>query len=55
MSYGFVWNSASYGYVNVAPTGIHWYSNATLNVDMWITTTAFNTSVASPGARHSDA
>lgn len=31
--------SPSYGYVNITTESITWFSNATLGVDMWITTT----------------
>jgi alpha-D-xyloside xylohydrolase len=37
--YGFVWNLPSYGTVNVTDTAIEWSSDASLNEDIWITTT----------------
>eukprot|EP01043_Picozoa_sp_COSAG02_P058814 COSAG02_NODE_7384_length_3039_cov_9.723391_1_plen_496_part_00 len=38
--YGFVWNLPSYGTVNVTDTAIEWSSDASLNEDIWITTTS---------------
>ena len=38
--YGFVWNSAAYGSVDASQAGITWSANATLGLDMWITTTS---------------
>lgn len=47
--YGFVWNSPSYGYVDmVRGQGFTWMSNATLNVDFWITTTPAPVGTSSP-------
>jgi len=40
LGYGFVWNSPAYGYVDLSETAITWMANATLGVDMWITTTS---------------
>ena len=40
LGYGFVWNSPAYGYVNVSDASTEWFANATLGVDMWITTTS---------------
>lgn len=37
--YGFLWNSPSYGSVNISGDAITWFSNATRNVDFWVTTT----------------
>ena len=39
LGYGFVWNSAAYGSVSITEQAITWQANATLCVDMWITTT----------------
>jgi len=39
LGYGFVWNSPSLGSVSVSESEIEWVSNATLGVDMWISTT----------------
>ena len=39
LGYGFVWNSPSLGSVTVSESEIEWVSNATLGVDMWISTT----------------
>lgn len=38
--YGFVWNLPSYGTVNVTDTSIEWSSDASMNQDIWITTTS---------------
>ena len=38
LGYGFLWNSPSYGYVDVSEAAISWYSNATMGVDLWIST-----------------
>jgi alpha-D-xyloside xylohydrolase len=47
--YGFVWNSPSYGYLNATRgQGITWMSNATMNVDFWITTTPVPAGDSSP-------
>ena len=40
LGYGFVWNSPAYGYNSITEDEITWYANATLGVDMWITTTS---------------
>jgi hypothetical protein len=49
--YGFLWNSAGYGHFHVGPDAITWRSNATLQLDWWITTTAATTpSTAQPYA-----
>ena len=45
--YGFVWNSPAYGFVDVSNTAITWFANATLGVDVWITTTDANFTAAS--------
>ena len=37
--YGFVWNSPAYGSVSITEEAITWTANATLGVDVWITTT----------------
>jgi alpha-D-xyloside xylohydrolase len=37
--YAFIWNSPAYGTVNITEDAISWFANATLGVDMWITTT----------------
>ncbi len=37
--FGFLWNSPSYGYVNISGDGATWFSNATLNADFFIVTT----------------
>ncbi len=39
LGYGFVWNSPAYGSVSIDETAITWAANATLGVDLWITTT----------------
>ena len=38
--YGFVWNLPSYGAINITDEAIEWSSDASLNQDIWITTTA---------------
>ncbi|KAH3756987.1 glycoside hydrolase family 31 protein [Pelomyxa schiedti] len=38
LGYGFMWDLASYGHVNVSEAGIEWYSESTQVVDFWITT-----------------
>eukprot|EP01044_Picomonas_judraskeda_P021272 COSAG03_NODE_4967_length_1376_cov_68.654237_1_plen_50_part_10 len=38
--YGFLWNLASYGHFHVGADAISWSSNATLQIDYWVTTTA---------------
>jgi alpha-D-xyloside xylohydrolase len=38
LQYGFVWNSPAYGFVDLSETALVWMANATLGVDMWITT-----------------
>jgi alpha-D-xyloside xylohydrolase len=40
LGYGFVWNSPAYGTVDLSETALTWFANATLGVDMWITTTS---------------
>ena len=47
LGYGFLWNSAAYGSVSISETQIVWNANATLGVDVWITTTAANFTPAS--------
>lgn len=42
-----MWNLPSYGSVNVTNTEIMWKSDASLNSDIWITTT--NTTAPAPG------
>ena len=42
VGYAFVWNSPSYGYVNLTSGSLTWFSNATLNVDFWITASPAN-------------
>ena len=37
--YGFLWNSASYGSVHLGRDAIKWTSNATVQLDYWVTTT----------------
>jgi alpha-glucosidase (family GH31 glycosyl hydrolase) len=37
--FGFLWNSPSYGFVNISGDGATWFSNATLNADFFIVTT----------------
>jgi alpha-D-xyloside xylohydrolase len=39
VGYAFVWNSPSYGFVNLTASALQWYSNATLNADVWVTAT----------------
>ena len=36
---GILWAASSYGEVNLQPEGHNWTSYATLNVDIWLTTT----------------
>lgn len=38
LGYGFVWNSPAYGYVTLNDATTEWFANATLGVDMWLTT-----------------
>ena len=38
--YGFVWNTPSFGSVEITDGSIAWVSNATETLDFWITTTA---------------
>ena len=38
VGYGFLWNSPSYGFVNVSEAATSWYSDATMGADMWIST-----------------
>ena len=47
IGYAFVWNSPSYGFVNLTTDALTWYSNATMNVDFWIATTPAPASTAS--------
>ena len=49
LGFGFLWNSPSYGYVNVTPAAAVWHSNATLNADFFLVTTP-----ADPPANTSD-
>ena len=44
--YGFVWNSPAAGYVTITTSSISWFANATMGVDVWVTTTpaGFNAS-----------
>ena len=37
--YGFLWNLASYGHFHVGADALTWSSNATLQLDFWVTTT----------------
>ena len=37
--YGFVWNNAAYGSVSISESAIEWRANATMNIDVWLTTT----------------
>ena len=46
--YGFLWNLASYGHFHVGTDAISWSSNATLQIDYWVTTTAAETPHAAP-------
>lgn len=39
LGYAFLWNLPSYGWCNLTQTELAWFSNATLNIDFWITTT----------------
>ena len=39
LGYGFLWNSPAYGYVDLSEAALSWYSNATMGLDVWITTT----------------
>ena len=39
LGYGFVWNSAAYGFVDLSESALTWYANASLGLDVWITTT----------------
>lgn len=43
IGYGFLWNLASYGHFHVGADAISWSSNATLQIDYWVTTTAATT------------
>ena len=52
--YGFVWNSAAYGSVEASEAGITWAANATLGVDVWITTTAADFDPASGRSPYAD-
>lgn len=45
--YGFVWNLPSYGSINITETSIEWTSDASLNYDIWITTTNSSTTTGS--------
>ena len=47
-AYGFLWNLASYGHFAIGPSAISWSSNATLQLDYWITTTAAETPATTP-------
>ena len=47
LGYGFVWNSPAYGYVDISESSIEWFSNATMGIDMWITTTSSDFNPAS--------
>jgi alpha-D-xyloside xylohydrolase len=40
LGYGFLWNNAGYGSVNLSESALSWRSNATLGVDIWLTTTS---------------
>lgn len=46
--YGFLWNLASYGHFHVGRDAITWSSNATLQIDYWVTTTAAATLADTP-------
>jgi alpha-D-xyloside xylohydrolase len=43
-SYGFIWNSPSFGSVSISNSSVDWVSNATLTIDFWVTTTPSNPS-----------
>ena len=38
VGYGFLWNLPSYGSVSITPENITWFSEASQNVDFWVTT-----------------
>ena len=38
VGYGFLWNLPSYGSVSITPENISWFSEASQNVDFWVTT-----------------
>jgi alpha-D-xyloside xylohydrolase len=40
LGYGFLWNSAGHGSVSLSENSLNWCSNATLGIDIWITTTS---------------
>lgn len=40
LGYGFLWNNAAYGSASLSETAIEWFANATLGVDIWLTTTS---------------
>lgn len=37
LGYGFLWNLPSFGFVNLSASGLLWASNASLNIDFWVT------------------
>ena len=49
IGYGFLWNLPSYGNLSISPENTTWFSEASQNVDFWITTPPAATS-ASPYA-----
>lgn len=40
LGYGFLWNSAGYGSATLTESSLTWTTNATLGLDLWITTTS---------------
>ena len=40
LGYGFLWNSAGYGSVDLSEASLTWTTNATLGLDLWLTTTS---------------
>ena len=46
IGYGFLWNLPSYGNLSISPENTTWFSEASQNVDFWITTTPAATSTS---------
>jgi alpha-D-xyloside xylohydrolase len=38
LGYGFLWNSAAHGYVNLTTESLTWFANVTMGADIWVTT-----------------
>jgi alpha-D-xyloside xylohydrolase len=47
LEYGFIWNSAGYGSVEISESAITWRANATQGIDMWVSTTGVDFDPAS--------